>query len=490
MRISTCVRLGGVLAAVVLTLGSAGSKHPKRGATKTVNELTVYQTRPTFTWKAEKGAAYHLELDRVPAKPAKRTVAFDAHGVADGTWTVPGDLELGVRYELFLTYEKNVHVLTSWGFTVGMEQPKLAAPAEGASLTTLSPTLEVAPLAYDAVAYTIDLATDAQFGTPIANAQLRAPQLTWAPPLLQAGMTYHWRLRAYHFAHGAATTDLATAIGTTEATGAFSVAAQSGPDALSGLTWLMNEPAGTSMPALSKKLDLAYVVEGDGGASTIRIAPAPPKAKAPTYGDAREDLTEAVGGSRDLHPVWDVDGKGVFFDSNRSQGVRNIWFKKRDSSGYTQITFSDKDASNPSLSKDGKKLVYESAGEVWLADRDGKNAVSLGTGSAPRFSPDGKLIAFANNGGIWVMDFAGQGAVQLTTGPGDAQPAWVGNETIVFVSARAGNDDLWSVPALGGEPVQLTTYLGRDTDPTAAGKHVLFASQRGGTSLGVWIGQL
>jgi hypothetical protein len=512
MRASTLVcRFGVVVVALILSLGSAGTQKKRRGATKTATETLVYESRPTFTWKAEKGAVYRLQLYRVPSPPALRTVAYDAHEVAGGSWTVPIDLELGIRYELFLTLDRNVRVLTSWGFTVGMEKPSLASPAADAPLMTLMPELRIAALAYSDVVFGIELAGDASFASPLGQAQLAQPKgaayVAWSPPLLQAGTTYHWRLRAYHFKHGtltpgAALPELARAIGTTETVGSFAVASQPGIDALTGLTWIMNEPAGAAMPAISpKKLDLAYVVEtGDGGA-TIRIAPNAPKAKVPTYGETREDLTASVNGSRDLHPIWDVDGKGLFFDSNRAQGVRNIWLKTRDSSGYTQITFHDRDASHPSLAKDGKHLVYQVAGAtptVWIADRDGRNGRELGAGEAPRFSPDGTRVAFAlrDEGGtrhLWIMDATGENRTQVTTGGDDDQPVWTADgKNLVFVSSRAGNDDLWQISSLGGEPLQLTTYLGRDTTPALAsdGKRVLFASQRGGVSLGVWLGVL
>jgi hypothetical protein len=501
---TTGVRLALIALAGVLSLASAQKQ--KRGSMKTLNEATLYDTRPTFTWKAQKGVAYQLKLYRVPKPPGLRSVAYDAHQVIGGTWTVPIDLDLGIRYELFLTLDRNVKVLNSWGFTVGMEKPALASPAEGASLTTLSPEVHIAPLAYPDIVYTYELATDAQFAGVIGSTQTGpiAPYAVWKPPLLQAGTTYHWRLRAHHFKRGtlkpdAALPALTGEMGVTETTGTFAVAAQSGADALAGLTWIMNEPAGAEGPALSKKLDLAYVVTGADGATTIRIAPNAPKAKVPTYGDAREDLTAATSGSRDLHPVWDVDGKGLFFDSDRSQGVRNVWLKKRDSSGYTQVTFHDKDASYPSLSKDGKRVAYQvTGGKLWIADRDGRNASELGNGETPRFSPDGKRIAYAladetGQRHLWIMDANGMNGTQLTTGGDDTVPVWrPDGKGLVFVSDRAGNDDLWQVSALGGDPMQLTTYLGHDTDPAVSpdGKRVLFSSQRGGTALGVWIGEL
>src|SRR5262245_35784977 len=105
---TTGVRLALIALAGVLSLASAQKQ--KRGSMKTLNESTLYDTRPTFTWKAEKGVAYQLKLWKVPPPPGLRELAYDAHQVIGGSWQVPVELDLGMRYELFLTLDRNVKV--------------------------------------------------------------------------------------------------------------------------------------------------------------------------------------------------------------------------------------------------------------------------------------------------------------------------------------------------------------------------------------------
>ena len=98
----------------------------------------------------------------------------------------------------------------------------------------------------------------------------------------------------------------------------------------------------------------------------------------------------------------------------------------------------------PTISRDHLAFVY--AGDIWLADRNGKNPARLTTHPAdefaPSFSPDGKWIAF---------------------------------------SARYdGNTDVYVLPVTGGQPKRLTWHPGTDTVNgwSRDGKRVVFASPR------------
>jgi tricorn protease len=98
----------------------------------------------------------------------------------------------------------------------------------------------------------------------------------------------------------------------------------------------------------------------------------------------------------------------------------------------------------PAISRD--HLAFVHAGDIWLADRNGKNPQRLTAHPAdefaPSFSPDGKWIAF---------------------------------------SARYdGNTDVYVMPVTGGQPKRLTWHPGLDTVNgwSRDGKRVLFASPR------------
>ncbi|PVD52533.1 peptidase S41 [Terrimonas sp.] len=98
----------------------------------------------------------------------------------------------------------------------------------------------------------------------------------------------------------------------------------------------------------------------------------------------------------------------------------------------------------PDVSK--TQIVFSYANDLWVASKDGGNAVRLSSPAGveiyPKFSPDGSVIAFTGN--------------------------------------YDGNRDVYTIPVSGGVPQRITSYSGNDriVDWTNDGKNVLFASIR------------
>ena len=77
----------------------------------------------------------------------------------------------------------------------------------------------------------------------------------------------------------------------------------------------------------------------------------------------------------------------------------------------------------PALSRDHIAFTY--ANDLWIADRDGKNARRLtsddGVESEPFFSPDGRLVAFSGdydgNLDVFVVEVEGGAPRRLTWHP-------------------------------------------------------------------------
>jgi len=127
---------------------------------------------------------------------------------------------------------------------------------------------------------------------------------------------------------------------------------------------------------------------------------------------------------------------------------------------------------NLDVSPDGKQIVFDMLGDIYIMPFKGGKAKALRSGLAfeiqPRFSPDGKQISFTSDAGggdnIWVMDVDGTNAKQVTKENfrllNNAVWSSDGNYLIArkhFTSGRSlGAGEMWMYHKTGGSGVQLT----------------------------------
>jgi Tol biopolymer transport system component len=127
----------------------------------------------------------------------------------------------------------------------------------------------------------------------------------------------------------------------------------------------------------------------------------------------------------------------------------------------------------PRWSPDGRRVAFLSARsgtpQLWIADRDGKNASQLtrfknASLRSPRWSPDGGSIAFAvgreNSSSLWKVSAATAQLSQITSGDAtDVSPAWSRDGRIIyFTSKRKDSWAIWSVPSGGGSPARVADF--------------------------------
>ncbi len=100
----------------------------------------------------------------------------------------------------------------------------------------------------------------------------------------------------------------------------------------------------------------------------------------------------------------------------------------------------------------------------------------------PSISPDGKIIIFGYMGNLYRVKSDGGVAVPITTGDAyDMRPVWSNDgKTIAFASDRYGNFDVFTMPSTGGTPVRLTYASTGDYpyDFSRDDQQVLFGSGR------------
>jgi len=127
---------------------------------------------------------------------------------------------------------------------------------------------------------------------------------------------------------------------------------------------------------------------------------------------------------------------------------------------------------NLDISPDGKHIVFDMLGDIYIMDIKGGKAKILREGLPfevqPRFSPNGKTISFTSDAGggdnIWTMEFDGTNAKQITKENfrllNNAVWTTDGNYLIArkhFSSSRSlGAGELWMYHVSGSAGIQLT----------------------------------
>lgn len=138
---------------------------------------------------------------------------------------------------------------------------------------------------------------------------------------------------------------------------------------------------------------------------------------------------------------------------------------------------------NLDVSPDGKEIVFDLLGDIYVMPITGGTAKLLSGGVAfevqPRFSPNGKYISFTSdrNGGdnIWMMDRQGNSKKQLTNENFRLlnNATWLPNSEYIvarkhFTASRSlGAGEMWMYSIYGGDGVQLTK---RKNDQQDAGE--------------------
>lgn len=182
-------------------------------------------------------------------------------------------------------------------------------------------------------------------------------------------------------------------------------------------------------------------------------------------------------GAKQLWPMWSPDGKILYYVSDRN-GEQNIWIHAINGTAKQLTNFKDGRVLFPSISKDGKLIVFERDFAIWIMDLAKneakpinitlKGAAASATTELLRLSngftemavsPDGKKLAFIAQGELFVAGIKDAGdATRVTTTIGmESSPVWSKNSnSVMYVSDRNGNENIYQYDFLTAKETQLT----------------------------------
>ena len=214
----------------------------------------------------------------------------------------------------------------------------------------------------------------------------------------------------------------------------------------------------------------------------------------------------SAGGAKDAWPMWGADRQTLYFVRDQN-GVQNVWTRAAGGDIRPVTRFTSGRVLWPSISADGRAIVFERDFRVWMLDPAGGEAREVpitlrGTSAAQvgghlrvsetiselALSPDGRKVAFAARGEVFAASArdGGDAARVTSTTARERQLRWLPDgRQLLYVSDRAGYAQLFLYDFANRTETALTNDPRGDLNPAVApdGRSVAFA--RGGRELAV-----
>ena len=187
----------------------------------------------------------------------------------------------------------------------------------------------------------------------------------------------------------------------------------------------------------------------------------------------------------DLWPMSDPDGKGIYFVNGKSSVTLTAYHVH--SKEMTNIA---EDATQPSISPDGKRVMYvalpaPNRHDLWVSDIDGGHKVKLATGEfvdTGTWAPDNFHLSFldfaGNKGGkLYIAGADGTGLRQLSWAADSLNSSvWSYDQKILYLSVSETTgpmSDTWKWSLDGPQAEKFAEHCGYLTAADPSGKYLL-----------------
>jgi len=226
--------------------------------------------------------------------------------------------------------------------------------------------------------------------------------------------------------------------------------------------------------------------------------PAQPAAIAATF----TQLTDQPG--PESFPSLSPDGRALVYAA-RTAGNWDIYFQRVGGKNPMNLTKDcPADDTQPVFSPDGERIAFRSGrdgGGIFVMGATGESVRRLTDfGYNPAWSPDGKEIVCGDGNGsdpgflvgakkrLWRINMT-TGEKRLVTASDVVQPSWSphGYRIAYWTGGKGGQRDIGTIAADGGNPVMATNDVAVDWNPVWSpdGNYLYFLSDRSG-SMNVW----